>query len=56
LQDWAGKEWKFDASDNGDVDLQSWAVMGMYMPDNIGTFDVGGMTCKRVSSSHTSRD
>jgi ferredoxin len=47
----------FDASDkDGGINIKTWPVWGMYMPDSITTFQVGGATYLAIANEGDSRD
>lgn len=47
----------FDASDkDGKVNIRTWPVMGMYMPDSIDTIDIDGKTWVLIANEGDSRD
>jgi hypothetical protein len=63
VKDVVGLGWKdhskipFDASDkDGGINIKTWPVWGMYMPDSIATFQVGGATYLAVANEGDSRD
>ncbi len=63
VQDVVGLGWKdhskvpFDASDrDGGVNIKTWPVWGMYMPDSIVAFQVGGATYLAIANEGDSRD
>ncbi|MCK2165232.1 choice-of-anchor I family protein [Thalassospira xiamenensis] len=47
----------FDASDkDGEINIRTWPVMGMYMPDTIDTIEIGGKTWVLTANEGDSRD
>ncbi len=47
----------FDASDkDGKINIRTWPVMGMYMPDTIDTIDINGKTWVLTANEGDSRD
>ncbi len=63
VKDVVGLGWKdhskipFDASDkDGGINIKTWPVMGMYMPDSIAAFQVGGATYLAIANEGDSRD
>ncbi len=57
LKDWAALGLELDASDKDDaVNLQSWPVLGCYMPDSIASYEVGGKTYLVVANEGDSRE
>jgi hypothetical protein len=43
-KDWSALGLKFDASDrDGGINMQTWPVVGRYMPDTLVVFSVGGV-------------
>ena len=63
VKDVVGLGWKdhskipFDASDkDGGINIKTWPVWGMYMPDSIAAFSVGGQTYLAIANEGDSRD
>ena len=63
VKDVVGLGWKdhskipFDASDkDGGINIKTWPVWGMYMPDSIAGFTVGGQTYYAIANEGDSRD
>ncbi|WP_417810974.1 choice-of-anchor I family protein [Thalassospira alkalitolerans] len=47
----------FDASDkDGKINIRTWPVMGMYMPDTIDTIEIDGKTWVLIANEGDSRD
>ena len=47
----------FDASDkDGKINIRTWSVMGMYMPDTIDAIEIGGKTWVLIANEGDSRD
>ncbi|WP_417826493.1 choice-of-anchor I family protein [Thalassospira povalilytica] len=47
----------FDASDkDGKINIRTWPVMGMYMPDNIDAIEIGGKDWILIANEGDSRD
>jgi len=63
VKDVVGLGWKdhskipFDGSDkDGAINIKTWPVWGMYMPDSIAAFQVGGATYLAIANEGDSRD
>ncbi len=57
LKDWGKLGLVFDASDkdNG-INLQSWNVLGCYMPDSIASYEAGGKTYLVIANEGDGRE
>jgi hypothetical protein len=57
LKDWSLPENTMDASDkDGEINMANYPVFGMYMPDSVAAFDVGGSTWYVTANEGDSRD
>ncbi len=57
MKDWKGQGLKLDASDkDGKINMQSWPVFGLYMPDSIAAFEAAGTVYVVTANEGDSRE
>jgi DNA-binding beta-propeller fold protein YncE len=55
-KDWAGAGLELDVSDRDGIAFGTWPVVGLYQPDAIATFEVGGSTYVVSANEGDARD